>query len=72
MLGFCCVEVKPLGPDHAYVPPPVELNCTNEPTHAMDGVADALPVGVELTTTLTLAVAEHPLTLVTVTLYKPL
>jgi hypothetical protein len=29
----------------------------------MYGVADALTVGVELTTTLTLSVAEHPLTL---------
>ena len=27
MVGFCDVDVKPFGPDQAYVPPPVAFNC---------------------------------------------
>src|SRR3954447_18931155 len=74
MVGFCSVDVKPFGPDQAYVPPATVCALSvmieplqNGPPFEATGVA-----GPPLATTPMLAGAEvQPLPSVVVTVYVP-
>jgi hypothetical protein len=64
------VAVKPLGPDQAYVPPPVAVKQVEVPAHIVL-LPLTLQLGVGLTVSVLLQELVHPAALVTITLYVP-
>lgn len=54
---------------HAYVPPPLAVSVALAPLHIVTVAGEILAVGFVLTVTLNVAVAEHPLDAVAVTVY---
>ena len=70
IVGFCCGEEYPLGPSHAYVPPPLEVRLIVPPVQTgLFALADAEGAG--FTVTVVVAVDVH-VPLLTVTVYVPL
>ena len=70
VVGFWLVDVNPPGPDHEYVPPPLEPNEMVEPAQ-YGPVLETVGTGNGFTTTLVVAVAVQPFN-VAVTVYAPL
>lgn len=65
MVGFCCVDVKLLGPVQLYDTPPPANRFRSEPWQT-GLLLDAVATTVVFTATLVVVVAEHPAALVTV------